>query len=158
MLFQVNKFILSNLLIILVLSLALFSCNDEDDPVAPQEEHFEAVGTVIYDASGKEIVRIFRAETTDTLFAEAGLLSDHHTVKFLDEDEEILDPPSEEHQTMSGEIADTDIAQFWQHEGEEGGFEFHIDAKNPGVTTLEIFINHEGHRDYRSGLIPVAVR
>lgn len=132
------------------------SCSD-DDPVAPEEEHFEAIGTVIYDGSGAVAVSILRGETDDTLYIEKGNLSDHFTVKFYDEGENIVDPPDEEHTSLSYEIGNEELVEWYQHEGEEGGYEFHLRGMEQGTTTLELFLMHGDHHDYRSGKIPVKI-
>ena len=64
---------------------------DEDDPVAPQEEHYEAIGVVLT-TSGIQLASILRGETDDTLRIEAGKLGDHITVSFYNEDEQVVDP------------------------------------------------------------------
>lgn len=142
--------------VLLFSALFLFGC--KDDPVTPQEDHFEAIGTIIYDATGAQAVSILRGETSDTLFIENGVLSDHFDLKFYDDNENIVDSPTSENISLGHEIGDTEIAEWWQHEGEEGGFEFHLRGLKAGETTLELFIKHEGHNDYRSGKIPVVVK
>lgn len=147
---QIKSLIYSFMIVIL-----LISC--KDDPVTPQEEHFEAIGTAIYDASGSLVVSILRGVTNDTLKIKNGVLSDHFDVKFYDENEKIIDPPTDEHTKLNYSIDDETISTFWQHPGEEGGYEFHLKGIKQGLTKLELFIEHEGHNDYRSGKIPVKV-
>ena len=139
---------------VLVLSFAMISCS-EDDPVTPQEEHFEAIGTVIYDGTGAEVVRILRGVTSDTLTAQVNILSDHYDVKFINEEEEIVDPPIDEESSMGVSITDTTLLEIEQDE--PGAYEFHLLGKETGNTTIEIKILHAGHADYRSGLIPVKI-
>lgn len=143
-------------ILFIALSLKLFiAC--EDDPVTPQEDHFEAIGMVFY-TSGIEVARILRGETSDTLFALKDTLSDHFEVMYFDKEENIVDPPSEEHASLSWQIEDQTIVNVWQHEGEEGAFEFHLNGLNIGETEIEFFIMHSDHSDYRSGKIPVKVK
>ena len=130
-------------------------CSD-DDPVAPAEDHFEAIG-VYLSTSGIKVASILRGVTSDTLVAPAGGLSDHLEVQFYNEDEEIIDPPTSSDHSLAFEIGDTSIAGIFQHEGEEGGYEFHLRGKKAGVTYIELFIMHEDHSDFRSGEIPVRV-
>ncbi|MCB0730677.1 MAG: hypothetical protein KDC88_06560 [Ignavibacteriae bacterium] len=148
--------ILARILILLIITISFFSCKD-DDPITPAEDHFEAIGTVIYDATGALAVSILRGETNDTLRITNGERSDHFDVKFYDDNENIVDPPNNEHTKLSYEIGDSTFASWWQHEGEEGGFEFHLDGKKVGKTTLQLFIVHENHNDYRSGEIPLVI-
>ena len=144
-------------LLIFLLMLTTFNACDEDDPISPQEEHLEAIGTVVYDATGALAVSILRGETNDTLFITAGELSDHFDVKFYNEDEQIVDPPDDEDSKLNYEIGNETIVEWWQHPGEEGGYEFHLRGLMTGITTLELFVQHGDHNDYRSGLIPVKV-
>lgn len=146
------------LLASLLLLFVLFINSCEDDPVSNQEDHFEAIGTAIYDATGAIAVSIIGGVTTDTLVIENGKLSDHFDVKFYDENENIIDPPNDEHIELGYEIGDTSVVGWWQHPGEEGGFEFHLDGKKIGITNLQLFIQHEGHNDYRSGKININVK
>lgn len=142
-------------LVLLVFSISFTSCSDDDDPVAPQEEHFEAIGTVIYDGTGAEILRILRGVTTDTLIAQVGVTSDHFDVKFINDEEQVVDPPNDEESTMGVDVTDTNLLDI--HQDEPGAFEFHLEGKAEGMTTIEIRILHAGHSDYRSGAIPVKI-
>ena len=144
--------------LVILLSLITFTfmaCSDDDDPVQPQEEHFEAIGAVIYDGTGAEIARILRGVTCDTLYAQVGVLSDHYDVKFINDEEEVVNPPSGEEHTMGIVVTNTDLLETEQDE--PGAFEFHLQGKAVGVTTVELQILHDGHSDYRSGLIPVRI-
>jgi hypothetical protein len=132
-----------------------YSGCSEDDPLPPAEEHFEAIG-VYLTASGIEIVSILRGVTDDTLTVPDGALGDGIDVKFYNENEQIINPPTGE-QTLAFEIEDTSIVSVFQHPGEEGGFEFHLRGKQTGTTHIELFVMHEGHSDFRSGKIPVRV-
>lgn len=143
------------LLSLSIVILTVFSIGCEDDPVAPQEEHLKAIGMVFY-SSGIEVARILRGETTDTLFAPLDSLSDHLDVKFFDENENIVESPTE-HQELNWVFDDPTISDIWQHPGEEGAFEFHLEGLKVGETEIEFFVMHNDHSDYRSGKIPVKV-
>lgn len=148
--------VLLKVLSILALSFFIISCED-DDPISSQEEHFEAIGMVFY-TSGIEIARILRGETSDTLTTTEGGMSDHINIKYIDEDENIIDPPGDDgDKTLRWEIEDTGIADIWQHEGEEDSFEFHLEGLEKGETSIEFFIYHNDHSDYRSGSIPIKI-
>jgi len=140
-----------------ILVILLFGACSEDDPVTPQEEHFEAIGVVLT-TSGIQMVSILRGETSDTLYAVVDEISDHLEVKFYNEDEQVVDAPDDGEKTLSWEIADTDIVEVHQDDGHDGEFEFHLKGLKPGTTTIELFIMHAGHADFRSGKIPVVVQ
>ena len=144
--------------IIIFFASFIFSSCEDDDPLQPEEEHFVPIGTAIYDATGALYVTIFRGVTSDTLFIQFGELSDHFDVKFFDENEEIVEAPENENTKLNYSIDDETIIEFWQHEDDQGGFEFHLRGLKKGVTSIELLIEHEGHNDYRSGKIPVKVR
>jgi hypothetical protein len=139
----------------LLIIIIFFSGCSEDDPITPQEEHFEAIGVYLHD-SGIKIASILRGVTTDTLIAPVGGLGGALNVQFYDEDENIIDPPTSG-QTLRIEVGDNSMVSIFQHEGEEGGFEFHLRGLKAGVTYIELFIVHGDHDDFRSGHIPVRV-
>lgn len=142
-------------ILIVLLIITISSC--KEDSLSPEEEHFEAIGTIIYDATGAVAVSILRGVTADTLSIKEGELSDHFNIKFYDEEENIIDPPIDDHVKLGYAITDKSIVEWWQHPGEEGGYEFHLRGLKSGVTEIELLIVHEGHNDYRSGKIPVKV-
>ncbi len=139
----------------ILLSIVVTACS-EDDPVAPQDDHKEAIGLSLY-SSGVKVFTIMRGQTSDTLRATVGVSSDHYDVHFYDINEKEFEADDEHHQ-LGWEIADPNLLEVKQHAGEEGSFEFHLLGKAVGSTTIEFFILHEGHSDFRSGKIPVVVR
>lgn len=144
------------LFIVLFFALITFNSCSADDPLTPAKDHFDAEGLIITD-SGIRIASIFRGVTSDTIEVPAGGRTSHMDVKFFDENQNIIDPPVDG-KTLAWEIADTSILGVWQHPGEEGSFEVHFDGKAIGITSIEFFIMHEGHADFRSGKIPVKVK
>ena len=144
------------LYVLLMFSAVFFVSCDDEDPVSSEVDHYESIGMVFYD-SGIEIARILRGETTDTLTTTEGGMSSHIEVKFLNENEEIIDSPDNEDKTLAWEFEDATIADIWQHDGEEGAFDFHLEGLKEGETSIEFFVMHEGHSDYRSGEIPVKI-
>lgn len=140
-----------SLIFVLIL---ITSCNEE--PIAPQEEHIQAKGMVFY-SSGIEVARIETGKTNDTLTAPVGGLSDHIEIKFIGEDELEFSPAEDAPQSLAWEIENPSIADIWQHEGEEGAFEFHLEGLLVGETSIEFFAMHNDHSDFRSGNIPVKI-
>ncbi|PLX31531.1 MAG: hypothetical protein C0600_05530 [Ignavibacteria bacterium] len=142
---------------VLLVAVVLVTGCDEDDPVAPQEEHFEAIGVVL-STSGIQLVSILRGVTDDTLHAEVGTTGDHITVSFFNEDEQVVSAPEDTEKTLGWEIANPELLEVHQDEGHDGEFEFHFRGLKSGETTIELFIMHAGHSDFRSGPIPVVVK
>ncbi|MBM4170711.1 MAG: hypothetical protein FJ214_02430 [Ignavibacteria bacterium] len=146
------------ILLFVFISVSLFLTSCKEDPLSAEEDHFEAIGIAIFDASGKMVVKILRGVTADTLKGEVNKRSDHFEVKFLDESEKLIDPPDSGDKKFKWVIDDPALFSIYQDSGEEGGFEFHIDGLKSGKTKIEFFIEHEGHNDYRSGKIPVQIQ
>jgi hypothetical protein len=150
------KKLISYLLTLMIFaSIFLYNGCTKDDPIIPKEEHFKAIGMIFY-TSGIKIASILRGVTSDTLEAEVGILSPGIDIKFYDENEQEINPPTGG-QTLAWELSAQGIVEVWQHPGEEGGFEFHLRGLSDGNVEIEFFIMHEGHADFRSGKISVRV-
>ncbi len=141
---------------LLMLLMFLISCSNEDDPVQNQEEHFEAIGVVFFE-SGNVIGSILRGTTNDTLKTAIGTVTSIIDIKFYDENENIVDPPTEAEKTFTWEIKDENIAQIIRSSADQDEFSFNIRGVSSGITTVEFFILHEGHADFRSGEVPLKV-
>ncbi|MBD3233371.1 MAG: hypothetical protein GF315_06570 [candidate division Zixibacteria bacterium] len=148
--------------VMIILSIIIIGCSDDDNPLTPQEEHFDAAGLIIYQ-SGATILDYFApdyppgtTEIDDTLFVSQGL-NPHWNAKFYDEDRNVIDPPDNDNQHFGAEFADSDIAELWWHEGDEGEFEFHINGLAEGVTTVEFQALHVDHADFTTLPIPIVV-
>ena len=139
--------------------ITLVSCSD-DDPISPQEEHFEPEGWVFVDATGTRFMTIWQGKfdtgSATTMTAPLNELTDHIEVKFLDENKKEIDAPDDEHYTFSYIIADTNLLELYQHEA--GEFEFHLKGKAAGTTEIEFYVLHEGHIDVRTIKIPVEIK
>lgn len=143
------------LLLSSVLLVSLFiSCSD--DPVVPQEEHYEAEG-ILFFQSGIKIAEIFRGVTTDTLFVNVDSISAEIEVKFYNSEQEIMDPPNDSEVSLAWEIDVLNIAEIVQTPGTEGSFKFSLKGLTSGYTQIEFFIVHSGHADFRSGKITLTV-
>ncbi|MFZ1731879.1 MAG: hypothetical protein WBQ23_13250 [Bacteroidota bacterium] len=141
---------------ILFFLLTIIPACSESDPVTPQEEHYDAIGVVLR-SSGTQEASILRGVTADTLDASAGSLGELLEVFFYDENEHIIEPPTDPNKTLSWEIGNRQLLELQQDSGREGRFEFRLKGLQSGATTIELFIMHEGHADYRSGKIPVSI-
>lgn len=133
-------------------------CSKDSDPLSSQEEHFQAIGLAVLDASGKIVVKILRGETTDTLNAILNTRSEAYFIEFYDRNENLVEPPKSKDQKLTWTIDDPSLVNVYQHEGEEGGYEFHLDGLKTGITKIEFFIEHDGHNDFRSGKITLHVK
>lgn len=141
---------LSAAAVILLSVITITGCKSEDKIVNPQEDHFEAEGVVL-ESSGIQIASIFRGVTTDTIKVPVGEYPDHIEVKFYTPEKTIINPPADTDKKLAYSVADTTVVTLWQHAGEEGGYEIHLRGKKPGMTTMELFIKHGEHSDFRSG-------
>ncbi|MBK7265190.1 MAG: hypothetical protein IPI12_02390 [Ignavibacteriales bacterium] len=133
-------------------------CKKEDSPVSPVEEHFAAEG-VYLSTSGIPVASIFRGVSTDTIKVPLAGSTDHMDVKFFDANRNVINPPTDTQKKLSWSIADTSMVELWRHADEpDAEYEIHLRGKKAGMTTIEFFILHEGHNDFRSGNIKVLVQ
>ena len=122
---------------------------------------FEAEGLVLIE-SGYRFFRYFQGEIdagegrVSELTVPLGL-TPHWRVLFLDEHGEEMDPPDDPEFTFGWTIADADILEVHQDEGDEGTFDFHLRGLQEGETTIVLEVRHEGHVDYRTQPIPLHV-
>lgn len=128
----------------------------EDDPVTPQQEHDDAIGMALL-RDNVVVASILRGEPSDTLSVSAGVTSEDFDVRFYDEDEHLFEAHDDD-KTFSWEIADPSVVEVVQDAGKTGKFEFRLKGLAAGTTTIEFFIMHEGHADFRTGKWPVRVR
>jgi hypothetical protein len=141
--------------LISVLALLIFVSACSDDNITQQEEHFEAVGMIIYDGQEKlldyfgpdyDLSDEFASDTIFIFTSKSDLLS----TKFYDEDKNEMDPPEDEHTTLDADIDDVSIVELEWNEGEEGGFNFYLTGKLQGQTWIRFKILHEGHDDFKT--------
>lgn len=139
-----------------VLLILFFTACGEDDPITPPQDHEEAIGMVLFRGDSL-VASILRGIPGDTLRVPAGVLTDDYDVRFYDESEQIFEAHDDEH-SFSWEIADPSVIDVVQDAGKEGKFEFRFRGLKQGSSTVEFFIIHEGHADFRTGKWPVVVR
>ncbi|MBD3225237.1 MAG: hypothetical protein GF313_10940 [Caldithrix sp.] len=140
----------------IVASLILYSCSESTDPHSDDNEHARGIGIRIT-SSGQSVVEYEGDGTlTGALTVAEGDLSVPYMFMLIDEDGEAY-TPEEDHHELRFEVADTTVTTVWQHEGEEGGFEFHLQGKNQGETTVVFSVYHEDHPDFVSRDIPAQV-
>jgi hypothetical protein len=142
-------------ILLVVLVAGITSCDNPADSTTTSE-HVRGVGVVI-SSSGVTVVRYERDEEVQGhLEATAGELSDHLDFELIGDDGSVFMPSTDTH-SLQFEIADTTLVTTWQHADEQGGFEFHLDGKAAGETTIIFRVFHEDHADFTSKAIPVIV-
>ncbi|MCU0344187.1 MAG: hypothetical protein MUF28_10270 [Ignavibacterium sp.] len=152
-------------LALLIIVISTSGCSDETDPVIPPSEHFEPEGWVIRDATTKPILVVWQGviqtswnsvPVPDTLYAPLNALSDHYTVKFLDINKNIINPPSDADHQFGWLITDPSKLSIIQDNPTD--WAFHLKGLIIGTTTLELQVLHVGHVDVKTPKIPVIIR
>ncbi len=134
----------------------------KDDPITPQEEHYEAEGLVLLD-SGQRFFRYFQGRIdsgdgrAEALEVTHGEVTGKWSIRFLDRDGNEMAPPTGEGFTFTWEIADKSIVEVVQDAAEAGQFVFALRGLEDGETTIRLQISHEGHVDFTTLPIPVHV-
>lgn len=163
-----NSFVIKYfyLFILSVFSLVIFNnCSDETNPVIPPSEHFEPEGWVVRDATTKPILVVWQGviqtnwnsvDIPDTLYAPLNALSDHYTIKFLDLNKNIINPPTDSDHEFGWIVTDT--AKLSIVRDNPTDWAFHLKGKALATTTLELQVLHVGHVDVKTPKIPVIIR
>lgn len=129
----------------------------EDNPVSEQQDHFKAYGLQVT-SSGITVLDYFKGETKDTFKVPYNAMTDHYDIMFYDADKKLIEPPKDANKKMAYIIADPTIAEIFQHEGEEGSYEFHIKGLQKGATTLTLKVMHNDHADFTTIALPLLVQ
>lgn len=148
------RYIQTMLFFSMMLLLFTSACS-EDDPITPQSEHDEAIGMALFRGDSL-VASILRGVPSDTLRAVTGVNTEDYDVRFYDEDEQLFEAHDDD-KTFAWEVANPSIVEAVQDSGRAGEFEFRLRGLTPGTTTIEFFIMHAGHSDFRSGKWPVRV-
>ena len=153
------------LMVVAVVAVFLSGCDEDSDPVAPAEEHFEAHG-MLFRSSGAVIMRVFEGEIDPEIADEfeAGVgTGDAVYVTFLDEDGDEIDPPDDSDKALGWSIGDDSLLDILQHTDSNGNvsgesrWEFHFVGLEEGETTIEFQVLHVGHADFRTPAISVHI-
>ena len=147
-----------------VLTLLFGGCGD--DKISGQEEHYDAVGIVIYQ-SGVKVLDYYGPDYQagdaiaymDTLRGSIGL-NPHWNAKFYNDDEEEIDPPltpDEGGQQTLAAVFDPELGELWWHDNEDGHFEFHLRGLQSGNGTIAFKVMHLGHSDFTTLPIPLVI-
>jgi hypothetical protein len=158
---EIGEILMKKMMIVAFFAVALLlleGCKKEDSPITPVEEHFAAEG-VYLSTSGIPVASIFRGVSTDTIKVPLGNSTDHMDLRFFDASRNVIEPPTDKNKKLSWSIADTSMVELWRHADEpDAEYEIHLRGKKAGMTTIEFFLVHEGHNDFRSGNIKVLVQ
>ena len=136
--------------------LILGGCKKETSVTEPDKDHFDAEGLVIMNDAFQEKLRVFRGITTDTLKVPLNGMTEHLKIKFLDENNKLINPPEDKNKTLSWVIADTTKLGVFRHD--DDSWEFHLMGKKEGKTTIEFQILHVDHPDFRTPALPVVIK
>jgi hypothetical protein len=148
-----------------LVSIILTGCKEESNPITPPSEHVEPEGWLIRDATAKPILVVWQgviqnqwnsSAISDTLYAPLNTLSDHLSIKFLDKDKNIFNPPTNSDYNLGWVIGDTSALSIVQDSPTE--YAFHLKGKKEGKTTLVLQLRHLGHTDARTPQIPVIIK
>ena len=142
------------LLSILVMFLFMAGCA-EDNPVEPEEKHFEAIGLYII-SSGDTIVKYVDGVVTGSIEVQAGQQTLLLSVRFLTDTGDIGVPQDNE-SSLAWNITDVSVADIESQEDELTAYQFHISGIKAGNTEITIIINHNDHKDFESKAIPIVV-
>lgn len=140
-----------------VFLLLIFSCSEED-PTEPHHEHFEASGMVLI-KSGERFFKVFKGEIiSETKMLEVPLngLTDHYAVKFLDDEGNEFDPPTDPDKSLDWEITDPEIVEVYRHNITD--WDFHLRGLKEGDTEIEFRVLHIDHFGFRTPKIPLKVK
>ena len=144
-----------NLIAIFFLTVFLLTGCSEDNPVEPEEVHFEAIGLYVI-SSGDTIVKYVGGEVSGKVEVLVGTQTPLLSVRFLNEDGDIGVPDGDEYD-LSWSIADESVATVVSHDEELNDYQFHIEGKQIGTTSITVILNHNEHKDFESKAIAIQV-
>ncbi len=151
-----HKFHISIKVLLLLLFVFIMHSCDKDNPIEPKV--LNIIGLVITQADSTQVSYAGDATVTGELEVAEGQLSAEFKIQYIDADQTVFSPSTNTYH-LEWEFADTMVCSVYQHDGETGGFEFHLDAreKEHGHTTI-IFKLMEGSKTiFTSKSIPVHV-
>ena len=146
-----------------LLSFSLFfvtGCEDDDHNHDLDEDHTDADGFILEDASGSELYREFEGAVTGSITLGVNDTLEL-SVHFLDHDGLEIEHEEEDHDeedgdglVVSGADQSVAIVEVESHDEEEGeeehGNAIHIIGVGVGSTSFQVQLMHDGHADYTS--------
>ncbi len=126
----------------------------EDNPVEPTETHNEAEGLILR-TDGQDLV-IVKEGTVKSGQITVNVDSQTPTIKavFLDEDDDEFEP-HEEGSSLAFEFGSNETAEAVMVDGKQ--WEFVVNGKKVGTTTLVVKLMHGDHSDFLTPNITVSV-
>ncbi len=141
-------------LLVLAVSFFIVAGCDKDNPVEPHEEHNEAEGMVLK-IGGENIVVVEEGKVqSGEITVKAGNVTAEISARFLDHDgHEFI--PEEEGSSLAFVIDDGSIAEASVVSGKQ--WEFTVNGKTAGSTTIVVKLMHHDHSDFTTPPIPLKV-
>jgi len=150
-----SKSILSKLVLGVIIIFMMSAC-DKDNPIQPKT--VDVIGIVITQADSTRVNYAGDETVTGELDVVEGQLSPEFEIQFIDAEKAVFTPSADKYH-LEWDIADETICEFYQHDGEAGGFEFHLDAreKEHGHTTIVFRLMEGTNTVFTSKSIPIHV-
>lgn len=150
---------------IALLSLLLFSCDEDDDADDHDHEHFEPVKWEI--ESGDETYMIIDNGEFDTTYNSSFVVDQSNprtfSIEFYDKDDDDIDPDEDEYSFTwrfdgyengeQSEVASINVID----QGSDDDYYFSISGNNSGTINVQLIVLHGDHADATSPSIPVIV-
>jgi len=143
-------------LVLLLLFIFIMNGCDKDNPTEPKA--LTVIGLVITQGDSTQVNYSGDETVTGELEVAEDQLSAEFKIQFIDADQAVFSPASNKYH-LEYKIADETICNVYQHDGEAGGFEFHLDAreKEHGHTTVIFKLMEGANTVFTSKSIPVHV-
>lgn len=132
------------------------ACSDSNSTSTDQHEHFEAEGWNLYWPDWKLAYSVYQGKedkSLETLRVNANCLSEHLTVKFLDDEKKEISAPKDDEHTLGWNIGDESLLDIEAC----GSWGFHLKGVKEGETTLTLKVKHHDHADARTPEIRIIV-
>lgn len=133
---------------VLLAAAALVGCDRATGP----DNHADAVGVVITDLNGTQLVRVSGQGAVDGSLTVAAGGEAGVRIHFLDSDGDRFQLGTTGSTRMAIRVANTAVAGFEAH-----GDHHELLGRAAGATTVVVAVEHGSHDDYRSPAIPIVV-
>jgi hypothetical protein len=141
-------------LLVLTGAIAFLTACREQAPLTPAEDHMQAEGMALLQDS-TVVCAIFRGMTSDTLRVADGGASPWFDVMFYDAERTLIEPDRDPGHSFVWQFADSTLADVEQDPADIYRIRFH--GTRAGGTSIEFFVLHGGHADFRTNRMPFHV-